>query len=169
MVNQKTTALTFNSWNKCTPGLHNRTPDCHLVSWTWMRPHTANTSNVKIALIRKLRGSLICLVYFFDILFMGVCTARHWQTSGRLMQEFNACIVSVTPFKKSQIHPWYTLISGEVVNKHTPILLISSNINFESGFYELVSVLSCPLEQDYPYIIAFLLYITDSLHGDRIR
>ena len=35
-------------------------------------------------------GSLMCLAYFFD---MGVCTTRHWQTSGRLVQQFNVCTV----------------------------------------------------------------------------
>ena len=31
---------------------------------------------------------------FFDMLSMGVCTTRHWQTSGRLVQELNVCTVS---------------------------------------------------------------------------
>ena len=30
---------------------------------------------------------------FFDMLFMGVCTTRHWRTSGRLAQELNVCTV----------------------------------------------------------------------------
>ena len=30
---------------------------------------------------------------FLDMLFMGVCTTRHWQTSGRLVQELNICTV----------------------------------------------------------------------------
>ena len=28
---------------------------------------------------------------FFDILSMGVCTARHWQTSSRQVQKLSAC------------------------------------------------------------------------------
>ena len=33
------------------------------------------------------------LVLFFDMLFMGVCTTRHWQTSGRLVKKLNVCTV----------------------------------------------------------------------------
>ena len=28
---------------------------------------------------------------FFDVLSMGVCKTRHWQTSGRLVQNLDAC------------------------------------------------------------------------------
>ena len=38
------------------------------------------------------------LCHFFDMLFMGVCTTRHWQTSGRLLQELNACTAGLTVF-----------------------------------------------------------------------
>ena len=31
----------------------------------------------------------------FDLLFVGVCTIRHWQTSWRLVQELNACTVDL--------------------------------------------------------------------------
>ena len=31
---------------------------------------------------------------FSDMLSMGVCTTRHWQTSGRLVQELNVCTVT---------------------------------------------------------------------------
>ena len=41
-----------------------------------------------VALVCKLRGSLMCLT-FFDMLSMGFCTTRHWQTSGRIVQELN--------------------------------------------------------------------------------
>ena len=30
---------------------------------------------------------------FFDKLSRGVCTTKHWRTSGRLVQEFNVCAV----------------------------------------------------------------------------
>ena len=30
---------------------------------------------------------------FLDMLPMGVCTSRHWRTSGRLVQELDACTV----------------------------------------------------------------------------
>ena len=32
---------------------------------------------------------------FFEMLSMGVCTTRHWQTSSRLVQELNVCTVAV--------------------------------------------------------------------------
>ena len=33
------------------------------------------------------------LGYFLDMLSKGVCTTRRWQTSARLVQELNVCIV----------------------------------------------------------------------------
>ena len=54
------TVSTFNSCTKCVcnPGvIHDRTPGCHPVSWAWM------TSQLNVSLIRKLRGSLMCLAY----------------------------------------------------------------------------------------------------------
>ena len=33
------------------------------------------------------------LALFSDMLFMGVCTSGHWQTSGRLVQELNVYTV----------------------------------------------------------------------------
>ena len=55
------------------------------------------TLQLNIAFIRKLHGSLICLADFFDLYSVGVSTARHWQTSGRLVQElsvlYHICIV----------------------------------------------------------------------------
>ena len=51
------------------------------------------TSKLNVALICKLRGSLVCLAYSFGMFAMGVCTTRQWQTAGRLVQEFNVCTV----------------------------------------------------------------------------
>ena len=48
---------------------------------------------LNVSLIRKLRCSLKCLAYLFDMSFKVVCTTRHWQTSGRLVQELNVCTV----------------------------------------------------------------------------
>ena len=36
---------------------------------------------------------------FLEILSLGVCTTRHWQTSGRLVQESNVC--TVTPINQT--------------------------------------------------------------------
>ena len=53
------------------------------------------SSQMDVALICKLRGALMCLAYLFDMLSMGVCKTRHWQTSGRLVQELNACTIYI--------------------------------------------------------------------------
>ena len=66
--------------------MHDRMSDYHQVSWAWM------TSQPNVALIRSLRGSLM-LGLFFDMLSIDVCTARHWQSSGWLVQELNICTV----------------------------------------------------------------------------
>ena len=34
-------------------------------------------------------------LFLFDISAMDACTASHWQTSGRLMQELNLCTVNI--------------------------------------------------------------------------
>ena len=84
------TVPTFNSCTKCVGSsgkIHDRMPDC----LTGMGART--TSQLNVALIRKLRGPLMCLTYYFDMLSMGVCTTRHWQTTGRLVQELNVCTV----------------------------------------------------------------------------
>ena len=33
------------------------------------------------------------IVLYFDMLPIGLCTAVHWHTSGRLVQELNVCTV----------------------------------------------------------------------------
>ena len=54
-----------------------------------------NQVQLKVALIRKLCGSLVYLAYFSDMLSMGVCTSSYCQTFGRLVQELNVCTVPV--------------------------------------------------------------------------
>ena len=55
--------------------------------------------------MRKLHGSFICMAYFFGKLFIGICTTRHWQTSGRLVHEFNVCTVLFPFILFSRIPP----------------------------------------------------------------
>ena len=66
---------------------HARLPPSFLGIVAWMNSHR------NVALIRKLRGPLVCVAYSIDMLSVGVCTARHCQTSIRLMQESNVCTV----------------------------------------------------------------------------
>ena len=56
---------------------------------------TCLTSHLNVAMISKLRGSLVCLAYF-DLLSIGVCTTRYWQTSVRQEQELTTFTVHVT-------------------------------------------------------------------------
>ena len=66
---------------------HTRLPPSFQGMDAWM------TSQLNEALIRKLRGPLMCLAYFIEMLSIGVCITRHWQVSGRLVQELYACTV----------------------------------------------------------------------------
>ena len=81
------TVPTFNSCNKCvgSPGMmHDR---------TFLSKNPRMISQLNVVSNRKLPGPLVCLAYFIDVLSMDVCTTRHWQTSGRLVQELNDCTV----------------------------------------------------------------------------
>ena len=73
---------------------------------------------MNVALIRKLRRSLVLLPYFIDVLATGDFTNRHWQTSGRLVQKKTQVIhrwfykqaladVRSTCEKKQVIHRWF--------------------------------------------------------------
>ena len=90
------TVPTFNSCTKYVgrPGkIHDHMPDCYLLSWAWMHEWPTTERNF----IRKLRGSLMCFSYFIEMLSIGVCTTRQWQTSDRLVQELNVCTVNAQP------------------------------------------------------------------------
>ena len=71
----------------------------HYTWWhTWLPPSFQGmdawmTSQLKEAVIHKLYGSLMCLAYFFDMLSLGVCTTRDWQTTGPPVQKLNVCTV----------------------------------------------------------------------------
>ena len=58
---------------------------------------------LNVTLIRKLRGSLMCLSYFIDMLSMGVCTTRQCQTSGRLVHGLNVCTCT-SPYRTEAHH-----------------------------------------------------------------
>ena len=67
---------------------HARLPPSLLGMDAWM------TSQLNVVLIHKLRGSLICLARYFEMLFIDVYTTRHRHTSGRLVQESNVDTVT---------------------------------------------------------------------------
>ena len=84
------------AFNSCTkfdgsPGIiFDRTPIFHPVSWAWMLPqvpdHTTECS---------FDSQATWVIDFLGLfLIYDVFTIRHWQTSGRLVQEPNACTVA---------------------------------------------------------------------------
>ena len=68
---------------------HTRLPSNFLGMDAWM------TSQLKVAMSRKLRGPSMCFAYICDMLSIGVSTTRHGQTSGRLLQELSVRTVQV--------------------------------------------------------------------------
>ena len=87
------TVRTFNSCTKCvdSPGImHDRMPDCNPVSGVLMHGIPQNWMKLWIA-------SYVChwcpWLIFLTYNPWAFCTTRHWQTSGRLVQELNGCTV----------------------------------------------------------------------------
>ena len=85
----------FNSFQHYMPGKpgHHTRPHA-LLPPSSLGMDAWTTIQMKVALIHKLRWPLLCLAYF-DMLSMCACTTRHWQTSGRLVQESNVCTVAI--------------------------------------------------------------------------
>ena len=84
---------TFNSCTKCLgiPGIiHDRTPGCHQFPERGCVDDLANEWSFCL----QATWPIDVLAYSFDMLPMGVCTTRHRQMSGRLVQELNVCIVT---------------------------------------------------------------------------
>ena len=96
------TVAPFNLYTKCvgSPGIktqpHARLPPSFLYMDACL------TSQLNVALIRKLPGSLMCLNYYSMLLSMDVFTTRNRQTSGRLVQELNVCTVHVSDSEQSK-------------------------------------------------------------------
>ena len=65
--------------------IHARKPDCHPVFWPLLPliEHSLDSQATWVTVF-----GLFC-----GILSMGVCTTRHWQTTGRLVQDLNVCTV----------------------------------------------------------------------------
>ena len=80
------TVLTFNSCTKCLgkPGMiHDRTPDCHGRHGRMDGRKTERNYDSQVRWVTDMLGLLL------DMLSMGICKTRHWQTSGQLVQELN--------------------------------------------------------------------------------
>ena len=74
------------------------------------------TSQLNVALIHKLRVSFMCLPHLFNVLSFGVCTTRHCQTSGRMVQQLTVCTVGVNnQFLNNTV--WINLALGSGTNQ----------------------------------------------------
>ena len=83
---------TFNSCTKClgSPGIINDLkPDCH--------PVCGHGCMDDVTTERSFDSLATCVIdvlgVFVDMFAICVCTTRHWQTSGRPVQELNFCTV----------------------------------------------------------------------------
>ena len=55
--------------------------------------HMTLNSKLNVSFISQALWVIYVLGLCFDVLSMGVCKTRHWQTSGRLVQELHVCTV----------------------------------------------------------------------------
>ena len=88
-VGTVSTVATFNFCNECTgnPGItDDRTPDCHPVSWAWM--HGSPDNGMKLWFVHVSCVGHWCISFWYVIQGY-ICTTRHMQKSGRLVQELN--------------------------------------------------------------------------------
>ena len=77
--------------------MHDRTPACQLFPW-----HGCTDG---LTTERDFDSQATCVIavvgLYCDMLSTGVCTTKHWQTTGRLVQELNVCTVHVFCIGKS--------------------------------------------------------------------
>ena len=85
------TVLTFDKGMGGPGIIYNRTPDCLPVSWSWIYDEIKTESNFDSQ--ATCTRVLDVLDLFVDLLSMGVCTTKNWQTSSRLVQKLNVCTV----------------------------------------------------------------------------
>ena len=77
----------------------------------------------------KLRGSLMFLAYFSDMLPTGLCKTEHWHTSGRLVRELNVWTVAwITGEQEIVIQP--------ITNADTHYLKMSSLAKRQSDYID---------------------------------
>ena len=104
---RETAMPAFNSctnWFDITGKIHNSTPDCHLVSWSL-------TSQLRVALMRMLRGSLMCLAYFFWHVIRGCAQ----QGTGKCPVDFcNVCTVPLVRWLRSGLYRQVILLICDI-------------------------------------------------------
>ena len=115
---QEPTVPTFNSYTNCvgSPGrIHDRTPDppppphfrWHGRIYDVTTYHSFDSQATRFIDVFRL---------FLDMSFMGVCTTRHSQTSGRLIQELNICTI----VDELALITFEQLIKGQLYNDAFP-------------------------------------------------
>ena len=80
------TVPTFYSCTKCvgSPSIvHDRTSDCHQIILAMRAVKTERNFDLQATWVIDVPG------LFFDMFSMGVCTTRHWEVSGRPVQELH--------------------------------------------------------------------------------
>ena len=75
------------------PG-HSSQPHARLLH-SFLGVYACVTSRLNVALFDMLCVSLMCFAYFFKLVSTIVFITRHWQTSGRQVQELNVRTVRV--------------------------------------------------------------------------
>ena len=100
----------------CGQPMHNTRPHARLQSIFWGMDASEDL-RMNVAFIHKIRWSLVYVAYLFDMLPTSFGTTRHWQTSGRLVQELNVCAVCVshvliTPAFRVEVFPDSRVVLG---------------------------------------------------------
>ena len=100
-------------------------------------------SQLKLALINKATWIIYVLGLLFDMLPVGVCTTRHWQTPGRLLQEldiFTVGNIGNVPTLVFTAISWVSLsqkwISRALYQISGIIIIIIINLSLLSSFYK---------------------------------
>ena len=109
------------------PG-HNTRPHahCHPIPLAWM--HARMATRLNVSLILKQSESL-----FLDMLSLGVCTTRHWQMSGRLVQGLNVCTVQHVTKKLSIAKE--KLVQNSLKKKKKDKRGVWTTLNYTLAFY----------------------------------
>ena len=86
MINISTvTVPTFNSCTKCLGTIHDCKPACHQFHWHRCKDRL----KIERDFDSQTTWVIDVLGLYFDTLSTGAFTTRHWQTTGRLVQELN--------------------------------------------------------------------------------
>ena len=122
---------TYSAGTKCLGIIHDRTPACHQF------PGHGCTDGLTTERDLDSQATLAIDVFglYFEMLSTGVCTTRHWQTTGRLVQELNDC----TLFSRCS-HDCIRLSMIYFRPKHKHATIIKNHLNPVPCWYSLDSL-----------------------------